>query len=599
MKSQRKDLLLGRHPSKHNLMVHIRQDHRTEHMLVLGRSGWGKSYFLENAIRQDIEAGRGVCVLDPSGDLYNRLVKFCHIRRSINRLKDRLILINPRDDEWSVGLNYLEILDSTTTPSTQANIVARAIAKAFADEKLEEKPRLEHWLPITLLPLINAGLTLRDGSLFLEDKDVRAKVLGRVGDHDLTQQWEMIDKLSFNKRVEYLESVSNRFQKFIFGDAIKRIVGQQKSTINFREAMDRGMVILVNLAEGGPLSPPEAKLLGIIIIDRLAEAARSRTDIPERKRRRMYFYIDEFHKYLCDDVALGLKELRKFGLSFVLASQNIASIRAKEGELYGAIQQGTTIKVCFSAFEDDAKLIINELFPNYLAGDIEKRRLERTFYRQRLGRAKTYTRSEMVAESDGSVGGSTYGDSRSDSRSMSMPFRSGGFNSAIMITTDGRTSAVSTSSGDFSSKTHASTRGEADAPFYYQIEDKEVSQIEDYTPDEKRQKLISLLVNLPKRHAFVKVIGERYDAMPFITKDLPVKKQIVLKDDFKRTLQAANARSGLPVKEADRQIEARRSLLLGYPVGDVEFQKVKELGYNTQEPEEDHFDQETYEPPEQ
>jgi len=596
MRSQKKNLFMGHHPSKHNRMVYIKQEQRKEHMLVLGRSGWGKSYFIENAIRQDIEACRGVCVLDPSGDLYNRLLRYCHINRFKNSLKDRLILINPREQEWSVGLNYLEILDSTTTPSTQTNVVARAISKAFADEKLEEKPRLDHWLPITIFPLIKAGLTLREGPLFLEDADVREKILAQVGDYDLIQQWKLIDKLSFNKRVEYLESVSNRFQKFIFGDAIKRIVGQKRSTINFREAMDKGMIILVNLAEGGPLSPPEAKLLGIIIIDRLAEAAKSRVDIPERKRKRMYFYIDEFHKYLCEDVARGLKELRKFGLSFVLASQNIASIRAKEVELYGAIQQGTTIKVCFSAFEDDAELIISELYPNYLAGDIEKRRLERTIYRQKLGRAKTYTKSNMEAESNGIVSSSSYGDSLSGSRSISMPARLGGFDSAILITTDGRISTYNSTSGDFSSKTKARARGEVDAPFYYQIEDKEVSNIEDYTPEEKRQKLMSLLVNLPKRHAFVKVIGEKYDAVPFITADLPIKRQTVLKDDFQKTIREANIRSGLPIKEVDKQIAAHRNLLLGYPVKDVEFQEISKLGYNIQEPEEDHFDQESYEP---
>ena len=104
-------LKLGRSPLGKSNGVFLKQELRTEHMLVLGRSGFGKTYFLENMIRQDILAGNGVCVIDPSGDLYSRLLNFCHLNKFKSNIRKRLMLINPQDDEWSVGLNYLEIFD--------------------------------------------------------------------------------------------------------------------------------------------------------------------------------------------------------------------------------------------------------------------------------------------------------------------------------------------------------------------------------------------------------------------------------------------------------------------------------------------------------
>ncbi len=236
----------------------------------------------------------GVCVLDPSGDLYNRLVKYCHINRFKHNLRDRLILINPQDEGWSIGLNYLEIMDAKTTPSTQAGIVSRGISKVFGDEDLEDRPRLDLWQTSTALPLIKAGLTLEDGLLFLEDSDVRAKILKRINDFYLTKQWSRVSRLSNTRQDEYLEAVYNRFHKFLSSETTRRIIGQNQSTINFRAAMDSGAVILVNLAEGGRLSPPEAKLLGVMITDKLSAAAKSRMDLPINKRRRMYFILTSF-----------------------------------------------------------------------------------------------------------------------------------------------------------------------------------------------------------------------------------------------------------------------------------------------------------------
>ncbi len=123
-----------------------------------------------------------------------------------------------------------------------------------------------------------------------------------------------------------------------------------------------------------------------------------------------------------------------------------------------------------------------------------------------------------------------------------------------------------------------------------------MASIEDYTPEEKQRKLISKLVNLPKRQAVVKVRGEPYDAVPFISADLPVKKQEVLKADFEKTLQEANRRNAKPALEVDRLIETRRGFLLGQITEAPGVSKLLGTEYNDAKPDEPNFDQDSYEP---
>ena len=51
----------------------IRQRDRRSHMYIIGKTGTGKSTLLEMLIRQDVAAGRGLALLDPHGDLIERI----------------------------------------------------------------------------------------------------------------------------------------------------------------------------------------------------------------------------------------------------------------------------------------------------------------------------------------------------------------------------------------------------------------------------------------------------------------------------------------------------------------------------------------------
>ena len=52
----------------------IKQADRLMHTYIIGKTGTGKSTLLETMIMQDIYAGRGCCLLDPHGDLVEKVV---------------------------------------------------------------------------------------------------------------------------------------------------------------------------------------------------------------------------------------------------------------------------------------------------------------------------------------------------------------------------------------------------------------------------------------------------------------------------------------------------------------------------------------------
>lgn len=584
---RRRDLVIGYWKSKdgRERPLHLREQHRSVHTAIFGGSGSGKSYLMEHMIREDIRRGRGVCVLDPKGDLYNRLVRYCYL----NEYTRKLVLINPHEERWAVGLNYLECDLKATSAVTHAQTVARGINKVYGDEDPDEKPQLTRWLENTIAALVAARLTLEDAQLFLTNPHVRNRILTAIGNPYLASEWQVFEKATDRNRDDWLAPVLNRLARFYKSDVTRRIIGQQASGVDFRKAIDDGAIILANLAPGGFVSRQESRMLGVILIDKITSAARSRVDIREHQRRRTYLYLDEFHNYLCEDIALGLKELRGFGLSFVLATQELAPIHKDQFAIYSAIQANTDIKIAFAVQPDDVELLTYNLFPEYLAGDQRKRELERTFFRPVLGRAQSYSysgssarsSSESHSTSSGRTSFSGYSGSTSEGESEQVgntliPDNEGGYRfgpvSDTHTASKGSSEGYSEGEGTSESETHGTSQGESrasgwsvsDSPFYYLEEDSEVSAIEDYTPEEKRLHIMAKLVTLPKRHAVIKVRGKPGDAISIRTPELKTTQQVIDKY-FQQKLQSVYERTALPAVRVDTLIESRRHDLLRLP----------------------------------
>ena len=275
--------------------------------------------------------GEGVAVIDPHGDLYEQLL------RSIpsERIKD-VVLINPCDAEFPVGINFLECHGSDK--SLRVNFITNELMKIFErlyDLRIAGGPMFEQYMRNALMLLMESDYpaTLVDVPLLFEDKDFRSFLLSRCKNPFVVNFWNKIaekagGEASLSNMAPYITSKLNLFTA---NALLSPIIGQVRSTIDFREAMDTRKIVLINLSKG-VLGELDVQLLGLVLIGKIFSCAMSRVALPAVQRKPFYLYVDEFQNFTTDTVAFLLSEGRKFGLYLTLANQNLSQLVANNGK---------------------------------------------------------------------------------------------------------------------------------------------------------------------------------------------------------------------------------------------------------------------------
>ena len=323
-------ILLGvnRHRATETQIRFLEKD-RTRHQYIIGKSGSGKSALLSWMIRQDIQSGKGLCVVDPHGDL----IEDALAHASKDRAKD-IILFDPADLERPMGLNLLE----ATTPEEKdrASLDAMEIfIKLFGNEIFG--PRIQHYFRngcLTLMDDEEEGATLIDvPRLFVDDEFQRYKV-SKCKNVVVRSFWENeIAKTGAREKEEMIPYFSAKFGPFVTNTTMRNIIGQPKSAFNVRQVMDEGKILLVNLSKG-KIGDVNAQLLGLIFVNKVNMAALARADVPQDQRKRFYLYVDEFQNFITDAFATILSEARKYELGLIMAHQYIGQLVGKT-EAYG------------------------------------------------------------------------------------------------------------------------------------------------------------------------------------------------------------------------------------------------------------------------
>lgn len=337
----------------------IKTDDRRRHMYLIGKTGMGKSTMLENMIIQDIRAGRGLAVVDPHGDLVEKIVNYI----PSYRIND-VIYLNPADVEFPIAFNILESVDPTHRHLVASGLIA-VFKKIWADSW---GPRLEHILRNTILALIEyPGSTLLGVTRMLVDKVYRKKVVDHLTDPIVKAFWRD-EFASFNDkfRSEAVSPIQNKIGQFLSSSIIRNIVGQPKSTIDMREIMDNGKILLLNLAKGR-IGEDNAGLLGAMMITKIQLAAMSRIDIPEQQRRDFILYVDEFQNFATESFASILSEARKYRLDLVIAHQFIEQL---DETVQAAVFGNVGSIICFRVGAADAEFLAKEFTPVFEEPDL-------------------------------------------------------------------------------------------------------------------------------------------------------------------------------------------------------------------------------------
>ncbi len=337
----------------------IKKLDRRRHIYIIGKTGMGKSTLLENMIFSDIQAGRGLAVVDPHGDLADAVLNFIPARRT-----NDVIVFDPSDRDFPVAFNMLENIDPALNSIVCSGLVG-IFKKIYAESW---GPRLEHILRNTVLSLLEYPNTTMLGiPRILQDKEFRGRVVRKISDPIVKSFWvNEFEKMDPKIRIEAISPILNKVGQFLSSPIIRNILGQPKSAIDLRFAMDHKKIVIVNLSKG-KIGEDTSALLGSMMITKFQLDAMSRANVPEEKRTDFYLYVDEFQNFATDSFATILSEARKYRLNLTMANQYIAQMPE---EVRDAVFGNVGTILSFQVGFDDAEFLSGQYGEEVLPNDL-------------------------------------------------------------------------------------------------------------------------------------------------------------------------------------------------------------------------------------
>lgn len=351
-------IILGKNVyRREEITVRLKENDRRRHLYCIGMTGTGKSTLFESMILQDIREGKGVAVFDPHGELVEKIIDKIPKERA-----EDVIYFDPADTTRPLGVNLLE----WKTKEQKDFLVQEAVQIFY---KLFDPhgqgfigPQFEHWMrnaALTLMDSPEGGTLIEIPKLFTDDA-YRERKIESISDPVVKAFWtqQLAKTADFHKSEMYNYFIS-KFGRFMTNLTMRNIIGQGKSSFDLREVMDKGKILLINLAKG-EIGEINSNLLGMIFVTKLFTAALSRVDVEEDKRRDFYLYVDEFQNFSTDTFAQILSEARKFRLNLNITNQYIAQIPEL---IRDAIIGNVGTLVAFRIGVPDAEFMAKEFTP--------------------------------------------------------------------------------------------------------------------------------------------------------------------------------------------------------------------------------------------
>ncbi len=344
--------------------VYIKDDDRQRHFYIVGKTGTGKSEIMKEMLIQDINAGRGVCLIDVH-DLAEQLLEYIPPERA-----EDVIYFNPSYTERPMGLNLLEAKTEDQKYFVATSVI-NLMYKLYDPYKTGiVGPRFEHAVRNAMLTAMSIeGATFMEVVKILQNPGgpYLKKILPQVKDPVVREYWtEQIAHTSDFHKSETLDYIVSKFGRFVTNKMMRNIIGQSESAFKFRQVMDEGKILIIDLAKG-KIGEENASFLGLVLIPRILMAAMSRQDTPEDQRRDFYLYVDEFQNFATPDFAQILSEARKYHLNLTVANQFIGQM---EEEVKNAIFGNVGTIVAFRVGVTDANYLAREFQPIFNEQDL-------------------------------------------------------------------------------------------------------------------------------------------------------------------------------------------------------------------------------------
>jgi len=337
----------------------IKDDDRFSHVYVIGKTGTGKSTLLETMALQDIRRNVGLALIDPHGDLVERIA-----RQIPERRKHDVVYLNAADPHQPFGYNPLRHVREDRIPLAASGFL-EVFKKMWPDAW---GVRMEHILRNVLLALLEQpDATMHDILRMFADKTFRTAVAKSLKNAAVKTFFEKeYDRYSFGYRADGVASIQNKVGAFLADPILNRILTTSKSDIHVRKIMDDGNILLVNLAKGR-LGEDSSSLLGGLLVTTIGLAAYSRADIAENQRKSFFAYVDEFQSFTTMALANMLSELRKYRVGFTIAHQYMHQL---DPDIRHAVLGNAGTIISFRVGAEDAPYLAREFVGQFDETDL-------------------------------------------------------------------------------------------------------------------------------------------------------------------------------------------------------------------------------------
>lgn len=335
-----------------------------KHTYIIGKTGTGKTSVLKAMIQNRMESGDGLALIDPHGDIYEKVLQEIPKHR-----KKDVILFDPTDPKNKFGFSLLQY--DRNFPEQKAFIV-NELLKIFGelyDMKSAGGPMFETYFKnaaYLVMEVYKQPLLTHIEKVFTSTP-TRKELLTHCENKRVTDFFSMAEATSGEQGFEnFGPYITSKLTRFTDNELINAVISNTASSFNFREMIDSKKIFLVKLNKGR-LGDEGVNFIGRLLFNKIIMAAYTRENIPEKERQDFSLFVDEFQNFTSNDIVSALGEARKYHLQLVLANQTFAQLEEKVAKnILGNV--GSLITAAVSPY--DAEMIAPFLEPEFTKQDI-------------------------------------------------------------------------------------------------------------------------------------------------------------------------------------------------------------------------------------
>ena len=392
--------------------IHFPPDLLRRHHLYVARTRMGKSTLMGHIVTHKMEEkaegrdGDAIVVVDPHADLVGGLLEQVPVS-----LIDRVRLIDLADETRAPGVNLLDTRIFADRDRTADSVVR--VARGLWDQW---GPRMQSILEQTVKTLHEANEhpstdaheqhTILDGLPLLTNDTFRNSVLQKVGDPYLLEWWAR-DFGGWRReyKAEALAPVQTRLSYYSSSKRARAILGQSRSTIDMRQTIQEGGVLLVSTSQG-TAGRDVAALVGASLLNLVDAVIREQGGLPFEQRRGALVVVDEMQSMPGVDYESMLSELGKFGASFILATQSLAKLDDLSRTMRDTLLANIGCLAVFQVAGSDARQLVWELGRDRVSeDDITSLPVHHFYVRATVGRERMPAFSMMVRKPEEGAAG--------------------------------------------------------------------------------------------------------------------------------------------------------------------------------------------------